>query len=149
MNYSVEQATLLARQLEGLATRNAHQVAGQFANLEFWLDEVAHVVKTIADYPRRFRQLRDAQDAWVKAHDVKMTPRCGICRGPCEFGPQTPPQPTRIPSDELAFARSAVQRAGYRFLMRLYRIGLLAPDVLRAACERIDVTLESEDLDDA
>jgi hypothetical protein len=149
MNYSVEQATLLARQLEGLATRNAHQVAGQFANLEFWLSEVAHVVWTIDDYPRRFRNLRDAQGAWVKAHDSKMTPQCGICRGPCEFGPQTPPPPSRIPSEELSAARSAVQRACYRFLLRLYRVGLLAPDALRGACERIDVTLEREDLADA
>jgi hypothetical protein len=97
MNYSVEQATLLARQLEGLATRNAHQVAGQFANLEFWLNEVAHVLTTIDGYPHRFRQLRDAQNAWVKAHDSKVTPRCGICRGPCEFGPETPPPPSRSP----------------------------------------------------
>lgn len=148
MTYSIEQAELLARQLEALATRNAHQVAGQFANLEFWLEEVAHVVTTIDDYPRRFRQLREAQDAWVKAHDTKMTPRCGICRGPCELGPQTPPRPSRISSDELSAARSAVQRTCYRFLLRLYRVGLLAPDALRDACERIDVTLEHEDIDD-
>jgi hypothetical protein len=149
MNYSVEQASLLARQLEGLATRYAHQVAGQFANLEFWLDEVAHVVATINDYPRRFRQLREAQAAWVQAHDTKLTPRCGICRGPCEFGAEPPPAPSRIPSEELSAARTAVQRACYRFLLRLYRIGVLAPDALQDACDRIDVTLEREDLADA
>jgi len=33
MNYSIEQAELLARQLEGLATREAHQLAGHVANV--------------------------------------------------------------------------------------------------------------------
>ncbi len=41
--YTIDQATLLASQLERLATAGAHQIAGQFANLEFWLAEAVHV----------------------------------------------------------------------------------------------------------
>ena len=66
MAYTLEQAAVLAGQLERLATSGAHQIAGQFANLEFWLDEAVRVLATIDDYPRRFRLLRDAQAAWSR-----------------------------------------------------------------------------------
>jgi hypothetical protein len=39
MAYTLERAALIASQLERLATSNVHQLAGQFANLDFWLDE--------------------------------------------------------------------------------------------------------------
>jgi hypothetical protein len=149
MNYSIEQSALLARQLEGLATREAHQLAGHVANLEFWLGETCHVLATIDDYPDRFRRLREGQQAWVELHETRTNRPCLICRGkPCELGPQPPPAPTRISSDDMDAARRGLRQGCYRFLLRLHRLGLLDEPGLRVACERIGVTLEREDLDE-
>lgn len=149
MNYSIEQAELLVRQLEGLATREAHQLAGHATNLDFWLDETCHVLATIDNYPDRFRRLREGQQAWVKLHETRTNRPCLICGGkPCELGPQPPPPPTRISSDDMDAARSSLRQACYRFLLRLNRIGLLDEPSLRTACERVGVTLEPEDLDE-
>ncbi|HUJ63057.1 MAG TPA: hypothetical protein VLX92_31380 [Kofleriaceae bacterium] len=149
MNYSIEQAALLARQLEGFATREAHQLAGHAANLEFWLSETCHVLATIDDYPDRFRRLRDAQQAWVKLHETRTNRPCPICQGkPCELGPHAPPPPKRIPSEEMDAARVGVRGGCYRFLLRLYRIKLLDESALRSACDRVGVTLEREDIDE-
>jgi hypothetical protein len=110
MAYTTDQAALLASQLERLATSGAHQIAGQFANLEFWLAEAVHVLATITDYPQRFRQLRDAQSAWVTTHGTRVSGPCAHCGGRCELGPHAPPPPTRISSDEMDAARRGVRR---------------------------------------
>jgi len=60
-SYSIERAALIADQLERLATQNLHQLAGQAANLIFWISEAAHAIRTIDEYPARFRRLREAQ----------------------------------------------------------------------------------------
>jgi hypothetical protein len=147
MNYSIEQAELVARQLEGLAAREAHQLAGHVANLDFWLGEASHVLATIDDYPDRFPRLRDGQQAWVKQHETRTHMPCAICRGrPCELGPQPPPAPTRISSEDMDAARRMVRQGCYRFFLRLYRIGLLDESALRIACDRVGVTLEREDM---
>jgi len=51
---------------------------------------------------------------------------CPICRGACEFGPQTPDRPHRVPSEELKAARDAVRRAVRLFLVRLFKAGFLS-----------------------
>jgi len=147
VSYTIEQAAVLADQLERLATSGVHQIAGQFANLEFWLTEAVHVLATIDDYPRRFRQLRDAQAAWVTAHGTEVLGYCAVCDGRCELGPRTPAALTRISSDELDLARRGVRRGCYRLLLRCHRARLLAEPALRTACDRIGVVLEREDLD--
>jgi len=125
MSYTTEQAALLAGQLERLASAGVHQIAGQFANLEFWLGEAVHVLATIDDYPRRFRQLREAQIAWVTAHGTQVLGYCAHCGGRCELGPQTPAAPTRISSDEMDAARRGVRQGCYRLLLRCYRAHLV------------------------
>jgi uncharacterized protein YecT (DUF1311 family) len=84
MSYSLKRASLITDQLQRLATQNAHQLAGQFSNLDFWIDEAADAIRVINEYPRRFRRLREAQVAWVKAHDTKIEGYCPICEGVCE-----------------------------------------------------------------
>jgi hypothetical protein len=42
MPYSSDIAMLLAEQLAKFATLNRHQLAGQVANIDFWLGEVRH-----------------------------------------------------------------------------------------------------------
>ena len=149
MAYSIDRAALIADQLERFAHSNAHQLAGHVANLEFWLDEAVHALRTIDDYPGRFRRLRDAQGAWVKAHGTKVSDYCPICGGGCEFGPQAPLPPTRIPSEQMNEARVRLRRSAYRFLLRGHRLRLLDEAALRAACDRIGITAESEDLERA
>jgi len=146
MAYTTDRAIALADQIERFAHANLHQVAGQLANLDFWLDEVAHALATIDDYPRRFRRLRDAQVAWVSAHGTKVSGYCAICGGGCEFGPQTPPPPTRIPSEQMDDARTQLRRATLRFLLRCYRASLLDEAAVRSAADRLLLNLEAEDL---
>jgi hypothetical protein len=147
MAYSIDRAALLASQLERFAHSNVHQLAGQVANLDFWLDEAAHALRVLDEYPQRFRRLRDAQVGWVEAHGTKVSDYCPICRGGCEFGPQTPPAPTRIPAEQIEEARVGLRHSAYRFLLRCHRSGQLDQAAVRAACERIAVVAEPEDLE--
>ncbi len=147
MAYSIDRAALLTEQLDRFAHSNAHQLAGQAANLEFWIDEAVHALRTIDEYPGRFRRLREAQVAWVRAHGTKVSGYCEICGGACEFGPESPMPPQRIPSDQMEEARARLRRAAYAFLLRCYRSGLLLETGLRAAGDRIGIAVESEDLE--
>jgi hypothetical protein len=147
MAYSIDRAVILADQLERFAHSNVHQLAGQIANLDFWLDEAVHSLRVIEDYPPRFRRLRDAQVAWVEAHGTKVSGYCPIGMGGCELRPSKPEPPSRIPSEQMAEARSRVQRSAYRFLLRSYRAGLLDEAAVRAACDRIGLVAEPEDLE--
>jgi hypothetical protein len=146
MSYSTKRAALIADQLERLATQNAHQLAGQVANLDFWISEAADALRVIDEYPARFRRLRDAQVAWVKAHGTKVFGYCPICGGACEFGPETPAPPVRIAAEDFAKARDALRRAAHRYLIRLYRARLLDAAAVRQACDVLGVGLEAEDL---
>jgi len=146
MAYSIDRAVLLAEQIERLRHLNAYQLAGQLANLDFWLDEAASALRTIDEYPARFRRLGGAQTAWVKAHGIKVSGYCGICQGGCELGPQTPGPPVRISSGRMAEARARVCRAVYQWLLRCHRCGLLDEPSLHRACDRVGVLVEHEDL---
>ena len=145
MSYSIKRATLIAEHLERLATQNAHQLAGQFANLDFWIAEAADAIRVMEQYPVRFRRLRDAQVAWVRAHDTKVSGYCLICGGVCEFDPRTPDPPLRIRSEELADARTVLQRAGRAYLLRLYRAHLLEKDAVQRVCDQLDIGVEEDD----
>lgn len=151
MVYSIEQAELVAQQLEKFTTSYSHHLVSQFANLEFWLDEVRHAVDVIDGYSRRFVTMRDAQREWVEAHGTMVpSPFCPICRGECEFGgPQKPEPPVRIPSQDLDAARRRVKDAAYKLLLRGHRAGLLDEEAVRAACERVGTSVDPSDLDDA
>jgi len=149
-SYSIERAALIADQLARLATQNLHQLAGQAANLHFWISEAAHAIRTIDEYPARFGRLREAQVGWVKRHGTRISGGyCPQCCGVCELGPEveTPRAPQRTPSEDLTAAREDVRRAARRYLVRLYRAHFLDEDALRRACDELGVGLEAEDLD--
>jgi hypothetical protein len=147
MAYTIERAELVANQLERIAHSNLHQLSGQLANLDFWLDEAAHDLRTIDDYPKRFRRLRESQVAWVKAHGTKVSGYCGICGGRCELGPRTPDAPKRIPSEQMDEARKKIRQSVFRLLLRCYRSRLLEEAAVREACGRLGVDVEREDFD--
>jgi hypothetical protein len=147
MAYTIDSAGELAKQLDRFTSSNVHQLAGQVANLDFWLDEVDHILATIDDYPRRFKRLRDAQVAWVRAHGTKVSDYCPICREGCEFGPQSPEPPKRIPSEQMDVARGRLRSSTMRLLLRCYHAGLVDEQVVRAASDRLGLSLEPEDLE--
>lgn len=134
-------------QLEKLATYNVHQLAGQFANLDFWIAEAAHSISVIDNYPTRFAQMRDAQLRWVDAHGTVVSDYCPHCGGACEFGPQRPSPPTRIPSSQLDAARRSVKDATYHLLLRLYRAGWIDEIRLRAVCDQVGTSVDIADLE--
>jgi hypothetical protein len=144
--YSIAAASLIADQLERLATQHVHQLAGQSSNLEFWIAEAAHAIAVLDGYPKRFRNLHDAQVSWVRSHATVVTVHCPQCRGPCEFGPVTPSAPKRTPSEEIAAATDGVRRASSRFLLRLFHASLLSEGELRAHVDALGIFLEPEDL---
>jgi hypothetical protein len=48
MSYSIKRAALISDQLERLATQNAHQLAGQFGNLDFWIAEAVGAIRVVS-----------------------------------------------------------------------------------------------------
>lgn len=145
--YSIARAELVADQVGRFATQHLHQLAGHHANLAFWLSEAAAAVRSIDEYQQRFRQLRDAQLSWVREHNSKITRYCPICRGACEFGPQTPDRPHRVPAEDLNAARDAVRRSVRQFLVRLYQAGFVSEAEVRQAADSVGASIETEDLE--
>ena len=60
MSFSTKLAKLVADQLARFVTLNRHQLAGQVANLDFWLDQVRHGLAVVDGYGRRFQRLKAA-----------------------------------------------------------------------------------------
>ena len=147
MAYSIDRADLIADQLQRLVHWQVHQLAGQIANLDFWLDEAAAALGALDDYPRRFRLLRDAQAAWVDGHGTIVSGYCPHCGGACELGPRKPDAPRRLSSDEVDSACKHLRRSARNLLLRCYRARLIDEPVLRAACDRLGINVEPEDLD--
>ena len=144
MVYTVEQANRIASQLERLTSGYAHHVAGQHANLEFWLGEAEHALAAIEGYKARFERLKQAQVAWVESHNTVVGSYCPICKGACELEPKfsKPEPPKRIKPAELGAARRRLRDAAYHFLLRCYRMEFVDEREVRAACERLGTSVE-------
>src|SRR5690349_1305259 len=145
--YSIARAELIAKQIGRFATQHLHQLAGHHANLAFWLSEAASALDALDGYQQRFKHLRDAQLSWVRDHDTKVNLFCPVCQGPCEFGPQTPDRPHRVPSEQLDTARAAVRGAVRQFVVRLHHAGFLSEQEVRHAADLVGVSIEQEDLE--
>lgn len=132
---------MLAGQLARFATSNRHQLAGQAANLDFWLGEVRHCLSVIDGYRPRFERLRTAHTSYVKAHQVmEFDPRdeegCLSCAAP----------PRQIPGAELNKARNSLCDATYRFLVRCHNEGFITEPVLRDTCSSLGIVIDDVDL---
>ncbi len=121
MAFSTDMAGLVAGQLSRFVTLNRHQLAGQAANLDFWLAQVRHVLAVIDGYGVRFLRMHAAQEQYVTAH------------GTTEFVPgvdspieRRASPPRRVPDRELQKARRTLTEATSRFLERCRRDGLLS-----------------------
>ena len=65
MAYLDERTTSLVRVLDHATDLKAHRLTGYVANLEFWTDEVASVLKAIDGYPDRAARLKEATQRYL------------------------------------------------------------------------------------
>jgi hypothetical protein len=121
-------AKLVADQLSRFVTLRPHQLAGQAANLDFWLAQVRHALRVIDGYGVRFVRMEGGQQHYVAAHDTKLSEV-----GPAGVEERRPPPPRRISDRELRQARRALIEAATRFLERCRAEGLVADAVVSAA----------------
>jgi len=127
-------AQLVANQLSRFVTLNPHQLAGQVANLDFWLAEIRHVLAVIDGYGVRFTRMEGGQEQYVATHHTTIS----------EFEPagpreRRPPLPRRISDWELRRARRELTDAARRFLERCQQDRLLSEPQLSAALEDLGI----------
>ncbi|MEO7766807.1 MAG: hypothetical protein ABIS01_05245 [Ferruginibacter sp.] len=149
MIYTIEKANLITEQLKRFTNGYAHYVAGQFANLDFWFNEVQESIKVIDEYHKRFSNIRDEQKQWLEAHGPVVYNYCPICEGRCELDDGNPAfseRPVRASSTELKAARKELVDSAYFFLLRCYRMRLLDKNILETKCAAIGTSIEPSDL---
>jgi hypothetical protein len=129
MAFTCDLARLVANQLSRFVTLNRHQLAGQVANLDFWIAEARHALAVIDGYGARFRRLKQAQTRYVKHNQT--------------FAPE-PLHST--PDADLRDARRSLCEATHGFLMRCFHEGLVDEHALRAACESLGIGIDPTDL---
>lgn len=110
MSYATEVANLLTAQLDRFVTLNRHQLAGQVANLDFWMAEAEHALAVIDGYDKRFDCLDRAQRQYVQRHEAiefdTARPRGTVRRAA---------PPSRVPVDELREGRQSLCDSACRF----------------------------------
>jgi hypothetical protein len=121
MSFSTDMAELVANQLTRFVTLNPHQLAGQVANIDFWLAQVSHALAVIDGYGVRFVRMEAAQGQYVAAHGTTMSEV-----GPAGVTERRPPAARRIPDRELRKARRELLEAASRFLERCRHDGLIS-----------------------
>ena len=148
MAFINDRADAVASMLEKFTTAHAYQVAGQYANIDFWIAETLHALDALADYENRFDRLSAAQRKWVDAHDVVVGSYCPMCGGQCEFDPdlRPPRPPTKIPSKGRNDSSRRLKDAFYFFILRCYRMNLVDESTLRDTCTRVGTSVEARDL---
>jgi hypothetical protein len=121
LSFSTDTANLVADQLSRFVTLNRHQLAGQAANLDFWIAEARHALAVIDDYGARFVRMHAAQEHSVRQHEATKF----------ELGAPDPSAerrttlPRRVPDCELQKARRSLVEAAVRFLDRCGHDGLV------------------------
>jgi hypothetical protein len=114
-------ADLVARQLSRFVTLNRHQLAGQVANLEFWLSQVHHALAAIDGYGVRFVRMEAAQEQYVATHGTKeFTPNADY------YVEHKASPPHRIPEREMQKTRRTLIDATSRFLERCRKEGFIS-----------------------
>src|SRR5947209_2785245 len=114
-------AELVANQLSRFVTLNRHQLAGQVANLDFWLAQVRHALAGIDGYGVRFVRMQDAQKHYVASHGAPEFVHPGA---EDNIWPRRPPPPRRVPDRALRQARRTLVEVAGRFLERCRAEGL-------------------------
>jgi len=95
MIYTIEKANLITEQLRKFTVGYTHHVVGQFANIEFWINEVIEAIKTIDEHKNRFNNIYNAQKKWTEEHGTIVYDYCPMCKGRCEFSDGKPILPKK------------------------------------------------------
>lgn len=130
MPFSTDIAALVSNQLARFVTLNPHQLAGQAANLDFWLGQVRHCLSVIDGYAGRFRQMKAAQAQHVALHQTIEFSMSDPC---CTAASPRPPR--KIADNELSSARRELCENARRFLVRCHHEGHLDAAGFQQACE--------------
>ena len=148
MAFIIDRADEVASMLKKFTNAHAYQVAGQYANIEFWISETLHALESLADYDNRFNRLFEAQRDWVESHSVVVGSYCRMCGGQCELGPglEPPRGPRQIPSKGRNDAAQRLKDAFYFFIVRCFRMNLIDEPSLRDLCSRVGTSVEARDL---
>jgi hypothetical protein len=144
--YSAQIGKRLANQLTKFVSLNRHQLAGQVANLDFWLAEVRHCLIVIDGYGQRFERLKAAQMSYVSEHQVVEFDLPEYEDDDCCYGRQLAGPPLRAPARQLADARRSLCDAVYSFLMRCFKEGHIKEARLRKVCADLGIAVETRDL---
>ncbi len=135
MSFSTDLAAMVANQLERFVTLRPHQLAGQVANLDFWLLQVRHAVETLEGYGVRYVRMEGTQQGYAAQHGVSVT-TLNYDGDPVS---EPPHPPRRIPDRELQKARRELLAAAERFLNRCRDEGLLSDAEFVRACQNVGV----------
>lgn len=128
MSFSTAMAKLVEDQLSRFVTLRPHQLAGQAANLDFWLAQVRHALECLDGYGVRFVRMEGGQQQYVTSHNTKLSEV-----GPAGTEEHRPPLPRRIPDRELRQARRALVEAATQFLKRCQKEGFVSESLVSAA----------------
>jgi hypothetical protein len=134
VSFTTDMAKLVTDQLSRFVTLNPHQLAGQVANLDFWLAQARHALAALDGYGVRFVRMEGAQQQYVAAHGTTLSEV-----GPCGPEERRPPPPRRIPDRELQKARRMLVEAVDRFLQRCRHDGFISESAYSAALEELAV----------
>jgi len=146
MIYTIEKANMIAEQLRRFTSGYGHHVVGQFANVDFWLNEVKEAQRVIDQYNARFNNMRDTQKEWVENHGTIVYDYCSYCGGKCELSDGAPAPPRRTSSSDTDEARRQLVDTAYYFLTRCYRMELLNEEALKQKCDFIGTSIDPNDL---
>lgn len=149
MIYTIEKANLLTKQLNKFKDSYAFIVAGQFANIDFWINEVENSLTAIDEHNNRFKKIYQAQEIWIEDKNVRIPDYCFICNGICELSTEhyiKPNLPSQKFDAEKKEARKELVNATYYFLIRCVKLDLLNKQLLKEYCERIGTSIEPIDL---
>jgi hypothetical protein len=127
VSFSTDMAKLVADQLARFVTLRPHQLAGQAANLDFWLAQIRRALAAIDGYAVRFVRMEAEQQQYVAIHETKLSEV-----GPAGVEERRPPPPRRIPDRELREARKLLVNSATRFLQRCRAEGMVSGSVVSA-----------------
>jgi len=150
MIYTVQRAKLVAEQLRKFSDSNSWMVVGQFANLDFWINEVKSALKAVDQHNSRFDKMFNAQKEWIDSHGIQVPDNCPICQGICELGngsksPDLPKKSAEAKSDKKE-SRIELIDSTYYFLLRCFHLKLFSEDEFRLRCKEIGTSIDLEDL---
>lgn len=149
MIYTVERANLITKQLKKFTDSYAFMVAGQFANVDFWIGEVVSAALALDEHKARFDKMYEAQHNWIEEKQVRVPNYCHICNGICELSHARyvkPAIPKNLASAEKKESRKELIDSAYYFLVRCHNIGLINEEELKRYCSRIGTSIDPNDL---